>query len=210
MTDKALTRLEIFVDAAFAFAITMLVISVDDVPASYDELLVALKGIPAFGASFALIMSVWWAHRRWSERYGSDDAAATIASLLLMFVVLVFVYPLKIVMLAFFSYLSGDWLTAPGVTIGPVEMAHLFIIYGIGYTVTAGCLWFLYRRALARTGEAEARAQVWSWGILATTALVSALWAAALPVQFGVFAGFIYVTLCVTMPLNSWWQGRRP
>jgi uncharacterized membrane protein len=38
------TRLETFVDAAFAFALTMLVISVDAIPQSFDELLQALKG----------------------------------------------------------------------------------------------------------------------------------------------------------------------
>ena len=38
-----MTRLETFSDAAFAFAITMLVISVGKIPSNYQELILALK-----------------------------------------------------------------------------------------------------------------------------------------------------------------------
>ena len=53
------TRLETFIDAAFAFAVTMLVISVGDIPNNYQELILALKGIPSFAASFASIAIFW-------------------------------------------------------------------------------------------------------------------------------------------------------
>ena len=43
-----MTRVETFADAAFAFAVTLLVISVDDVPRTFDELIVALKSVPIF------------------------------------------------------------------------------------------------------------------------------------------------------------------
>jgi hypothetical protein len=54
----ASTRLENFVDASFAFALTMLVISVNDIPHSMDALLLALRGIPAYAASFALLLKI--------------------------------------------------------------------------------------------------------------------------------------------------------
>ena len=44
------TRLEAFVDAAFAFAVTLLVISLDAIPDSIPALMVAMKGVPAFAA----------------------------------------------------------------------------------------------------------------------------------------------------------------
>ena len=49
------TRLEAFVDAAFAFALSLMVIAVGSVPRSPEELSVALKGVPAFAACFWLI-----------------------------------------------------------------------------------------------------------------------------------------------------------
>ena len=39
-----MTRLEAFVDAAFAFAVTLLVISLDAIPNSIPALLEAMKG----------------------------------------------------------------------------------------------------------------------------------------------------------------------
>lgn len=52
-----MTRLETFADAAFAFAVTLLVVGGgDSVPANFDELLLAMNQIPAFAASFANIM----------------------------------------------------------------------------------------------------------------------------------------------------------
>ena len=59
--DKV-TRLEAFVDAAFAFAVTLLVIAGDSIPSSIAELQAAIKQIPAYAASFALIMRFWLSH----------------------------------------------------------------------------------------------------------------------------------------------------
>ena len=67
------TRVEAFVDGAFAFALTLLAISGDHIPTSIDELIVALKGLPAYAASFALVVKVWSSHVQWSRTFGLDD-----------------------------------------------------------------------------------------------------------------------------------------
>src|SRR3954454_20951608 len=46
-----MTRLETFIDAAFAFAVTVMVIAADRVPEDIDALLAAFKNVPAFIAS---------------------------------------------------------------------------------------------------------------------------------------------------------------
>jgi uncharacterized membrane protein len=49
-----MTRLETFTDAAFAFAVTLLVAGGgDSVPMNFGEMTAGLKQIPAFAASFA-------------------------------------------------------------------------------------------------------------------------------------------------------------
>ena len=58
---RNVTRLEAFVDAAFAFAVTLLVISLDGIPGDTSQLLDALKQIPAFAASFCLLVFFWFA-----------------------------------------------------------------------------------------------------------------------------------------------------
>ena len=47
----AMTRLETFIDAAFAFAITMLVIASQQIPDDIETLLAAFKNVPAFVTS---------------------------------------------------------------------------------------------------------------------------------------------------------------
>jgi len=62
------TRTDAFVDAAFAFAVTLLVIAIGHVPASVGDLVQALRGVPAFAASFFVIARFWQSHRHWSRR----------------------------------------------------------------------------------------------------------------------------------------------
>ncbi len=107
------TRLEAFVDAAFAFAVTLLVISADRVPDSVRALVLALKQVPAFAAGFALLALFWYAHVRWSRHYRLDGMLATLLSLLLVFLVLVYVYPLRLLLGTFFAWITAGWLPMP-------------------------------------------------------------------------------------------------
>ncbi len=76
-----MTRLETFVDAAFAFAVTLLVIGGgDNVPASYDEFILAVQRVPAFALCFATVAFFWFAHNTWSRRYGLEDGRSTVLS----------------------------------------------------------------------------------------------------------------------------------
>src|ERR1700741_3148081 len=66
----AMTRLETFIDAAFAFAITMLVIATQQIPEDIETLLAAFKNVPAFVASIIVLGIFWRGHWLWSRRYG--------------------------------------------------------------------------------------------------------------------------------------------
>ena len=108
--QRQTTRLETFVDAAFAFALTMLVVSVDSVPQSFDELVEAIKRVPAFAASFLITVMFWLGHYRWSRRYGIEDTGSVVLSLALVFLVLVFLYPLRLMMSGALQSMSGGFL----------------------------------------------------------------------------------------------------
>ena len=62
MRGESMTRIETFVAAAFAFATTMLVISIGTIPSSIDEFILAVKNIPSFLASSATILWIWHSH----------------------------------------------------------------------------------------------------------------------------------------------------
>src|ERR1700750_2802422 len=64
----AMTRLETFIDAAFAFAITMLVIATQQIPDDIETLLAAFKNVPRFGASIIVLGIFWRGHLFWGRR----------------------------------------------------------------------------------------------------------------------------------------------
>ena len=135
---REVTRIEAFVDAAFAFAVTLLVISFNALPDSAEALLQALKGVPAFAASFALLAMLWWTHADWSRRYGLDDGRSVLLSLLLVFLVLVYVYPLRIIFTAFFGWISHGWLPV-GIAIDSTR--DLQLLYTVGEELANSTRW---------------------------------------------------------------------
>src|SRR3979411_3435265 len=72
----AMTRLETFIDAAFAFAISMLVIAAQQIPDNIQALLAAFKNVPTFVCSIAVLGIFWRGHWLWSGRCGLEDGAS--------------------------------------------------------------------------------------------------------------------------------------
>ncbi len=206
-----ITRLETFCDAAFAFAVTLLVIGGDGIPKSYSDLTLALKGVPAFAASFTVIAGLWWSHRTWSRRYGLEDDVTTVVSLTFVFIMLIYVYPLKMVFSAFAGWLSGGWLPTEFVMSNPTDMLGIFVVYGVGFAIQTGMLGLLHWRVLKVTPELNlneveqlrTKQQIVQNLILGAIGIASAIWAIALPPQIGIYAGFIYMILPITMPILS-------
>jgi uncharacterized membrane protein len=215
--QRQTTRLETFVDAAFAFALTMLVVSVDSVPQSFDELVEAIKRVPAFAASFLITVMFWLGHYRWSRRYGIEDTGSVVLSLALVFLVLVFLYPLRVMMLGALQSMSGGFLPGEIEITRIVHLQFLFVLYGFAFTLMSGVLLALYARvrrlALEPPLSAEDRAvagiEVQAWGILAAMGATSALLALVLPPRLIGYAVWIYASLAVIMPVMSRvWQRR--
>src|SRR6202163_942460 len=102
-----MTRLETFIDAAFAFAISMLVIAAQQIPDNIQALLAAFKNVPTFICSIAVLGIFWRGHWLWSRRYGLEDGISILISWALIFTMLIYVYPLKIIFSAMFYGLSG-------------------------------------------------------------------------------------------------------
>jgi hypothetical protein len=115
-----MTRIETFTDAAFAFALTLLAISLDPLTTLAD-LRDALRGVPAFLLSATMLMMFWWGHHEWSRRYGMDDRRTFVLSCLLVFTMLVYVYPLRFMFGLMMAWLGnmvgielGSDFSAPG------------------------------------------------------------------------------------------------
>lgn len=204
-----MTRIETFTDAAFAFALTLLVISIDQIPSSVTELLTALKGVPAFCGSAALLMMFWYAHHAWSRRFGLEDGMTVLLSTALVVTMLIYVYPLKFMFNCFLAWISRGRLNT-GVTLRSAQDLHtIFVVYGIGFAVMSGLIVALNahglrRRADLRLNRVEvflAGAEMRAYTALATTGLVSCALAVILPPsQFG-WPGWVYASLPIMMPV---------
>lgn len=149
------TRLEGFVDASFAFAITLVVISIGSVPSTVAEMLAALRGVPTFAACFLLLVRIWLSHRNYSRYYDLEDATVLVLSSALVFVVLVYVYPLRMLFAQMFLGFSGGWLSdgsvAPLQSID--ELRAAYVVFGLGLGAISVVFALLQRHALARAHE---------------------------------------------------------
>lgn len=137
------SRLEAFSDAAFAFALTLLVVSLD-VPRSYAELVRTMRGFPSFACCFAILVWIWHEHNTFFRRYGLQDGWTVFVNSLLLFVTLFYVYPLKFMFDSMFAELGAvpdlDRMSLP-------QLARASGIYGIGFFILFLMFALLYRHA---------------------------------------------------------------
>lgn len=209
-----MTRLETFTDAAFAFAVTLLVVGGgDSVPSNSEELGAALKQVPAFAASFANIMLFWYAHHKWSRRYGLEDTKSVIISLTLIFVVLIYVYPLKATYSGALEFFSNGYFESFFGLNSFEDLRSLFFIFGTGYAALSATIVLLYRHALSMADRLsliklerfDSTTECWFWIINAVVAIISVVLSLTLPDRFVVVSGMFYSVFGFTLP----WYGIR-
>lgn len=209
LRGEAMTRIEVFSDAAFAFAVTMLVISLSTIPQNFSELIVAMKGVPSFAASFAIIMVFWVSHRRWSQRFGLDDGISTFLTLALVFIILVYVYPLKLMMNILFFSVSGGWFPSNFDLSSTAVVAGLVVLYGAGFCLVASIQLGLYLRVtsrakdlcLSRLERLLVKQEQLIWSVLAAAGLLSAVFGWIFATSLGYLAGLVYCLIPLAIPL---------
>ena len=213
LRGEATSRLETFVDAAFAFAFTMLVISIDQIPQSPGELIQLSKDIPSFVLSALPIGSVWIAHSSWSRIFGLQDKLSVFLSLFLVVLVLVFVYPMKLIAQITVEYFSVifDWnFLSTGLFESESWSSELvwviFLYVAIGLILLSVILIAFYQNTLNFGEEISITEEeikhcitfTLIWGLVAGTAVLSMLIASLVSPENIQLAGYIYFTLFVT------------
>jgi len=203
-----MTRTETFTDAAFAFALTLLVVSIDSVPSSYEELWLAVQGIPAFGLSCALLFLFWYGHWNWSRRYGLEDFPSIVLSFLLVFVMLCYVYPMKYVTSIFVAWITDRRLEV-GASINSIEELYgIFTIYSIGFVALSVVILLLYLRAWAMRDDLElnaverhqTRSEIGGWVIMSAVGVLAMLMGLFAPPHPMTVPGWAYMLLAILMP----------
>ena len=218
-----ITRIEGLSDAVFAFAVTLLVVSLE-VPKTFTELAETMHGFGAFLISFLLLFAVWFTQYKFFRRYGLQDTTTVLLNAALLFVVLFYVYPLKFL----FSFLidrftggHGEVRLPNGNVTAMIEnydqMASLMVIFNLGYLAVFGVFillfWHAYRkREVLELNELErfdTRESIQESALNCGIAIVSLLIVVIGGAARAGLAGMAYMLTPVVMTLNGMIMGKR-
>jgi len=155
-----ISRIEGFSDAVFAFAVTLLVVSLE-VPETFNELWEKMHGFVAFTICFVMLFAVWYDQYIFFRRYALKDTLTTWLNGALLFVVLFYVYPLKFLFSMLVKVFTGASLQVHmpnGTTEWMIEkdqVSTLMIIYALGFIAVSVIFVVLYNHAHRRRAELE-------------------------------------------------------
>lgn len=209
----AVSRLESLSDGVFALAVALLVLGSGDAVA-WTDMRRALYSIPVLAVCFAILLWLWGCHFYFHRRFGLEDGTCTFLNVLFLFLVLVYVLPLK--------YVFGLMLDVSlqlGIGYGDhwpdlAEWRVLMTFYSGWYSALFGVLYLMYRYAWRHRDDLQLdpaerartrgvmRAHLLALGVgLLSLALV---WTVS-GLASVILAGSIY---SIQGPL-MWWQGAR-
>lgn len=122
-----------------------------------------------FAFGFAIVAMFWFAHVRWRALRGEGDLRSLMLTLLLVFLILIYIQPLRAMAAATAIFATGQGEGFRG------DVADLFAVYGTGVvamSLTTAALFAdaLRNPALDAQGRARAKGDLISWLILAPPA----------------------------------------
>jgi uncharacterized membrane protein len=216
------SRVEALSDGVIAFAITLLVVSLE-VPRTFDELLVTMRGFLAFAITFGMLFHVWLVQYKFFRRYGLTDNFTIWMTALLLFVVLFYVYPLKFVWTLMVNGLLGFDTTvqAAGGRAEPVlrreQVPTMLMVYGLGFAAVFAIFSLMYLHAYRKRGLLELNeletfdTRTWFQenALMATVGLVSIAIAATRDQRFTFLSGMTYWLIAPALYVHGVARGRR-
>ena len=189
------TRIENLSDIVFALSLSLIAVA-SAPPATFTELMAVFRGAFAFAFAFAILLLIWNYHFIFFRRYGLSDQKIVFLNALLLFVVLMFVYPLRFLANFIFELLPAFFTNFERVAsmVGSIENGeNLLVIYSFGYAAVFLIIAGLYGHAAAKREPLELDEKEY---LLTRRSRASAL------VQAGV-ALFVAAVAGLT-PLSAW------
>ncbi|MEM8763310.1 MAG: TMEM175 family protein [Bacteroidota bacterium] len=137
-----ISRVEAFSDGVFAFAATLLVVSVGNETGD-SALQINWLAFLSFAVSFFVLVALWYTHYNFFRRTNYMDNWIIALNAVLLFVVLYYIFPLK--------SLINTWTGSIAITLE--NFSSLFQLYSLGFFFIFLCLALMYFRAFQKSGE---------------------------------------------------------
>src|SRR6195256_3313446 len=213
-----MTRLETFIDAAFAFAISMLVIAAQQIPDNIQALLAAFKNVPTFVCSIAVLGIFWRVDWLWSRRCGLEDSVSILISWAMIVTILIFIYPLKAIFGAMWNLISSGQVGQPfSLHTTEAQVRTIFAIYAIGLIALSAEILLLYLRAwklreplrLNARERLMTRGELTGWSIPVSVGLVSLVFSFTFPIEKIAWCGWVYFLMAIILRVHWFWHRRR-
>jgi hypothetical protein len=212
-----MTRLETFIDAAFAFAISMVVIAAQQIPDNIQALLAAFKNVPTFVCCIAVLGIFWRGHWLWSRRYGLEDGASILISWGMIVTVLILIYPLKAVFGAMWYLISsGQFGQRFSLHTTESQARTIFAIYALGLIAISAEILLLNLRAwqlreplrLNARERLATRGELTGWSVPIGVGIVALIFALTLPTDQIQWSGWVYFSMIILVPLHDFFHNR--
>jgi uncharacterized membrane protein len=199
--DFEVQRIETFSDAVFAFAVTLLIVSLE-VPKSFEDLLTSMRGFFAFGISFTALILIWAEQHRFFRNYGMEDGWTIALNGALLFIVLFYTYPLKFL----FTLIFSDQIYGPNkspMKITAHQIPTLMMIYALGFIAIYFVFFLLYFNAYKKSKtlgftplkKFDCKTDMYKEIIMVCTGICSLIFCLLLTVENSGLAGLIYLLL---------------
>ena len=210
-SGRDVSRIEGFSDAVFGFALTLLVASLE-VPPDFEALKQTLRGFLPFALTFALISWIWYLHYSFFRQFGLEDRLTIVLNSILLFVVLFFVYPLKVMANALVGFGPSTFDN-----LSEYDNRFLMLSYGSGVILVFLVFFLLNWNAYRQRRELELTpADLYDIGtalrahasstLLGVTSVILAM---TLPMKYFAMSGLIYALEGPLQGINGWLRGTR-
>lgn len=173
-----------------------------------------MKGFAGFAICFTMLMMIWYEQYSYLRKYGLQDLRIIVLNAILLFVVLLYVYPLKI----FFGFLTqgNESSDAHGNIIykftASEQISELMIIYGCGFVIIYFVFTLMYLHALKMSDSLQLNRlevfnthtmlynKIFLMGIGVVSVLLAVLGVLFNPV-LGFYSGMCYATIGLVIKL---------
>ncbi|MEQ6167304.1 MULTISPECIES: TMEM175 family protein [unclassified Ekhidna] len=205
------TRIETFSDAVFAVAFTLVVLS-STVPETFEGLRRSIHDIIPSFICIVLIVVIWYQHYVFFLRYGLQNTKTVTVNTFLIFLLLIYVYPLKFLARFLVELYGGlifgrpdNFMNDFGGQMNSDNMTLLMTAYGAGATLIFVAMTWLYREAYKKRVELElneyeaftTKVSLWQNLLMSSIPFLSTVVAFLHPFGYGALnyaiAGFIYM-----------------